>query len=107
MNKSKSNFATVTAEPSDAFDSQGNVKAILRIDGLVPYQYDEVTGVHTFEMSGLSRRQIDYKVLLDALGFSDEERELPQTTVLVETIDRAVQDHDLIQLLTKRVKFLG
>jgi len=28
-------------------------------------------------------------------------------SLLVETIDRAVQDHDLLNLLRKRVKFLG
>ena len=111
MNKSmkpvyESVHATATAV-HDAFEPNGNVKALIQVEGLSLYSHDEITGVNIFELSGLKRREIDYGMMLTALGFSEQEREDPQVTVMVETIDRAVQDHDIMQLLKSRVKFIG
>ena len=104
MNKAQ---RAMPVEAHDAFDNDGNVKALVRIEGLSLYRHDEVTGVNIFELAGLKRRAIDYPAMLDAIGISVDEREEPLVSLLVETIDRAVQDHDLMNLLRKRVKFVG
>jgi hypothetical protein len=94
-----------TAVPVAAEDNQG-IKALIQIAGLRKHSTDH-DGNDVFELSGLKRREINWKDLLDVLNFADDERETPQTTVLVETVSRAIQDHDLMVLLQKRVKFIG
>jgi hypothetical protein len=97
-------FGTVA---HDAFDDRGVPKQLLTIDGLTLYRHDEVTGKTIFELEGVKPRNINWGVVLEQMGFELGEREDPQMQVLVEKMHRAVADHDLMQLLLARVKFIG
>lgn len=90
-----------------AFDDRGVPKQLLTIDGLTLYRHDEVTGKTIFELSGVEPRDINWGVVLEQMGFEVGEREDPQIQALVEKLHRAVADHDLMQLLLSRVKFIG
>lgn len=104
----KTAYATAVGTAThDAFDTHGVPKQLLTIDGLTLYRHDEVTGKTIFELSGVKPRDINWGVVLEQMGFEVGEREDPQVQVLVETLHRAVSDHDLMQLLKSRVKFIG
>lgn len=95
-----------TAEAHNAFDEQDNVKALLKIEGLQVFQHDD-NGEIIFEMSGLKRREIDMHAALLALGITEEELDDETLDALGDKISRVVQDHDLMNLLRKRIKFIG
>lgn len=98
---------TVDSGTHDPYDHNGMPKQLLTIDGLALYRHDEVTGKTIFELSGVKQRNINWSIVLEQMGFEVDERESPQVQVLVETLHRAVADHDLMQLLKSRVKFIG
>jgi hypothetical protein len=101
--------ATTAEAVHNAFDSDGQVKALLQIEGLALYRHDEVTGVNIFELSGLQHRQCDMREAMKALGITDEELASNSRDIdlLGEKLFRVVQDHDLLNLLRTRVKFIG
>lgn len=96
------------AKAHDAFDSDGSVKALIKIEGLKFFQNDDA-GEQIFELSGLKRRDINMHDALIALGFTEEELTANDETLdqLGEKICRMMQDHDLMNLLRKQVKFIG
>jgi len=108
MPKAYAKTVNETAMAHDAYDSEGNVKALLEIEGLSLFQHDEVTGKTIFELSGLKRRNCNMYEAMMALGFAHEElQDNDELERLGDKIGRLVQDYDLLQLLKSRVKFVG
>lgn len=102
----------VTAE-AVAVAADDSVSAFVQIKGLSFSHHDMTTGAATFELKGLSRRHVNMRDVLLALGITEQEMEdaelcgSHEIEDLGEEIGQVVQQHDLLKLLKSRVKFVG
>ncbi len=92
-----------------AVASDDTTSAFVQIKGLSFSHHDMTTGDAVFELKGLSRRHVNMRDALIALGITEQEMEEGSREIddLGEAIGQVVQQHDLLKLLKSRVKFVG
>lgn len=101
----KTAYATATAMPADsAFNADGSIKQLIKIEGLKVFSHDEVTGVTIFELSGLKTRHIEWYNVLNQLNYGKGELDDREADDLCEAIGRLVTEFDIARELKGRIK---
>jgi hypothetical protein len=83
------------ATSASPWNEDGIPKMLVTIDGL-----RQVGGENLFELAGVAPRNVDWLMVQHAFGFGDEP--LPES--LCEQLLDVIWDHDIREVLAKRIK---